>query len=146
MTLKMLSQYYELRKKLMLYEVTLGSLRAAAESVTPKLSDMPKNPNVQDKLARFAVQIVDLEGQIKSLKMDVAAEHTAAMKYIESIQDGFIKTVFSLRFIECMAWADIAEAVGGNNTEDSVKKVCYRYLKTQKQSCPAVSLHVSRNE
>ena len=53
MTLKMLSKYYELRKKLMLYEDTLGSLRAAAESITPKLSDMPKSPNAQDKVSKW---------------------------------------------------------------------------------------------
>lgn len=131
MTLKMLSKYYELRKKLMLYEDTLGSLRAAAESITPKLSDMPKSPNAQDKVSKFVAQIVDLEKQISELKSDINRERQAVMDFVESIQDGFIKTIFSLRFIECMTWAEIAEVVGGDNTEDSVKKVCYRYLNTQ---------------
>lgn len=131
MTLKMLSKYYELRKKLMLYEDTLGSLRAAAESITPKLSDMPKSPNAQDKVSKFVAQIADLEKQISELKSDINRERQAVMDFVESIQDGFIKTIFSLRFIECMTWAEIAEVVGGDNTEDSVKKVCYRYLNTQ---------------
>lgn len=131
MTLKMLSKYYELRKKLMLYEDTLGSLRAAAESITPKLSDMPKSPNAQDKVSKFVAQIVDLEKQISELTSDINRERQAVMDFVESIQDGFIKTIFSLRFIECMTWAEIAEVVGGDNTEDSVKKVCYRYLNTQ---------------
>lgn len=131
MTLKMLSKYYELRKKLMIYEDTLGSLRAAAESITPKLSDMPKSPNAQDKVSKFVAQIVDLEKQISELKSDINRERQAVMDFVESIQDGFIKTIFSLRFIECMTWAEIAEVVGGDNTEDSVKKVCYRYLNTQ---------------
>jgi len=131
MTLKMLSKYYELRKKLMLYEDTLGSLRAAAESITPKLSDMPKSPNAQDKVSKFVAQIVDLEKQITELKSDISCERQAVMEFVESIQDGFIKTIFSLRFIECMTWAEIAEVVGGDNTEDSVKKVCYRYLNAQ---------------
>lgn len=131
MTLKMLSKYYELRKKLMLYEDTLGSLRAAAESITPKLSDMPKSPNAQDKVSKFVAQIVDLEKQISELKSDINRERQAVMDFVESIQDGFIKTIFSLRFIGCMTWAEIAEVVGGDNTEDSVKKVCYRYLNTQ---------------
>ncbi len=131
MTLKMLSKYYELRKKLMIYEDTLGSLRAAAESITPKLSDMSKSPNAQDKVSKFVAQIVDLEKQISELKSDINRERQAVMDFVESIQDGFIKTIFSLRFIECMTWAEIAEVVGGDNTEDSVKKVCYRYLNTQ---------------
>ena len=74
---------------------------------------------------------MDLEKQITELKSNISCERQAVMEFVESIQDGFIKTIFSLRFIECMTWAEIAEVVGGDNTEDSVKKVCYRYLNTQ---------------
>ena len=33
-----------------------------------------------------------------------------------------------MRFIGCLTWAEVAQVIGGRNTESAVKSVCYRYL------------------
>ena len=115
-----------------LQEDTLCSLRAAAEAITPQLSDMPKSQSMQDKLSKIVAQIVDLEKRIAGLKLEMEQERRVVTGFVEMIEDSVIKTIFTLRFVECMTWAEVASAVKGGEAEDSVKKTCYRYLKKLK--------------
>jgi len=48
--------------------------------------------------------------------------------YIGTIEDSQTRMIFRLRYIHGMAWKEVAAAVGGRNTENSVKSVCYRYI------------------
>lgn len=71
-----------------------------------------------------------MEQQIEKLKVQVDTELQVVTAYVEAIEDGYLRTIYRLRFVECMTWTEVATAVGGNNTEDSVKKICYRFLET----------------
>jgi|GEM_PF-3835961 hypothetical protein len=46
---------------------------------------------------------------------------------IYDIQDPLIREIFTWHFIERYSWVRTAFKIG-NNTEDSVKKIAYRYL------------------
>lgn len=48
--------------------------------------------------------------------------------YIRSIPDSFTRRIFRLRFIDGKTWNRIAIEVGGNQTGDSVRKICKRFL------------------
>lgn len=50
-------------------------------------------------------------------------------EYIAAIPDSRTRSVFVLRFLRGMSWRMIALRLGGGNTSDSAKKICYRYLK-----------------
>lgn len=50
------------------------------------------------------------------------------LDYIESIEDSHIRMIVTYRFIENYSWAKVAEAMGGGNTEDSVRKAFERFL------------------
>lgn len=127
MTLKQLSKYYKLKTKLAKYEEALECLRSASEAAaTPKLTAMPKSMGVSNKTARFVAQITYLEDGIKKIRRDMAHEFAVVSAYIDAIEDAFVKTIFSLRFIEGLSWGDIAELLGAD--DDSVKRACYRYL------------------
>lgn len=47
--------------------------------------------------------------------------------FIADINDSHMRRIIRLRFIDGLPWADVARRVGGN-TEDSVKKMFYRFL------------------
>lgn len=128
MTLQDLSKYYETRKRLLLCNETLQSLRAAAEHITPALTGMPRNCITADNVSKYAIQIADLEKEILEGSVQATREKKEAQRFIDKIEDGYVRTVFSLRFIECLSWSEIAVVIGGNNTENSVKKICYRFL------------------
>ena len=49
--------------------------------------------------------------------------------YIRDIPDSFTRRIFRLRFIDGYTWNRIAILVGGNQTGDSIRKICKRFIK-----------------
>ncbi len=56
-------------------------------------------------------------------------ERVRLEEFIQGIEDSATRQIFSLRFGEGLSWLQVALRVGGGNTEDGVKKACYRYLR-----------------
>lgn len=54
-------------------------------------------------------------------------EEARLRAYIYAIPDQQVQLICILRFVKGMSWAQVAAEVGGN-TEESVKKACYRWL------------------
>ena len=50
------------------------------------------------------------------------------LDFIESIEDSHVRMIITYRFIENYSWLKVAEAMGGGNTEDSVRKSFERFL------------------
>lgn len=50
-------------------------------------------------------------------------------EYIESIEDSLIRQIIALRYINGLTWEQVAASIGGNNTADSVRMLCDRFLK-----------------
>lgn len=48
--------------------------------------------------------------------------------FISSIDDSYIRRLLSLRVIDGLPWLKVANKMGGDNTEDSVRKAYDRYL------------------
>ena len=76
----------------------------------------------------MAIEIGDLQSRIDYLESKCAEEKKKLERYIGGIQDDQTRMIFRLRFIHCMTWPQVADAIGGRNTANSVKLICYRYL------------------
>lgn len=50
------------------------------------------------------------------------------LDFIESIDDSHMRMIITYRIIENYSWWQVADAMGGGNTEDSVKKAFYRFM------------------
>ena len=59
------------------------------------------------------------------------SERDRLERYISEIDDYLIRLIVAYRFVDLLTWWQIAQRIGGNNTEDSVKKQCYRFFKKQ---------------
>ena len=132
MTLQELSQHYERKEKLRRDEDILMSLRAAAVPGAQALTGMPHSPGIKDKVGNLAVEIVDMETRVQDLMREVEQEEKRISAFIDSIRDEQTRMIFRLRFIRGLLWREVAEVVGGQNTEQSVKAICYRYLASLK--------------
>lgn len=134
MTLQELSKYYKLHERLERNREMLSSLYAAAGPGAQVITGMPHAPGVSDKVGDLAAELWDLQSKIEYLEQRCAEEKKKLEKYIGAIKDDQTRMIFRLRFIHCMTWPQVAEALGGRNTERSVKATCYRHIK----SCSAV--------
>ena len=130
MTLKELSQLYYLNREIERDQERLEELRAKASAPgAPNYDGMPKSPSFENRLERYIAEIVDLEAIILAKTTQCLHERNRLERYIAEIPDSLTRQIFQLRFIKGLTWLQIAYSVGGNNTEASVKMVCYRYLK-----------------
>ena len=137
MTLQELSEHYQLRAQLEKDEDILYNLRMAAIPSAHPLDGMPRAPGVSDKVGALAIAIVDMEERISYLKEQIAQQEGKISAWISTIENDQTRQIFRMRFIGCLTWAEVAQVIGGRNTENGVKMICYRYLESAPDSCVA---------
>lgn len=128
MTLEELNQHLELREKLVKAQEILASLRDKAYPGAAKMTGMPRTPGVSDKVGSLAVEIADMETYITEMEAEIREKEAPVLQFIQSIDDVQLRMIFRLRFLRALSWGEVAFVVGGGNTEESVKKMCYRHL------------------
>ena len=129
MTLRELSQLYYIKRELRQDAERLHTLRYRASS--------PSRPNLSgvhgggggNRVEKYAVLIVTLEEKMTKKRAQLLKEQLHLESFIAAIPDSLTRQIFTLRFIECRSWQSVAVRVGGNNTAESVKMRCYRYLR-----------------
>lgn len=65
-------------------------------------------------LTRLELELIETVNQIE--------------EFIASLDDSRIRRIINLRFIENLPWGKVAARIGGGNTEDSIKKMFYRFM------------------
>ena len=128
MTLHELSIYYKKHERLEQNRRMLSSLYAAAGLGAQEITGMPHAPGVSDQVSSLVIEIEDLKKRISHLESECEREKRILERYIDTIEDDQTRMVFRLRFVHCMAWSQVAKALGGRNTANSVKLICHRYL------------------
>lgn len=129
MTKKELSQLYNLSEEIKAKEEQLEQLKSIAESTTSQLSDMPHGSGVSDKIGKTAAEIADIKSLIQLKIQEYWHEYNRLTRYINDIDDSLIRRIMTMRHINGMTWNAIANTIGGN-TEDSIRKMHDRYLKS----------------
>lgn len=128
MTLQELSKYYQLHRRLERNREMLSSLYAAAGLGAQEMTGMPHAPGVSDQVSSLVIEIEDIKSRISHLESKCAQEQKKLEEYISTIKDDQTRMIFRLRFLHCMTWRQVADAIGGRNSANSVKLICHRYL------------------
>ena len=134
MTKAELEQIYYLNRELKLWETELERVRCKSLVGSP-LPGNSHGSGVSDKVADRAERIIELENRIIAKRDEIQRLRDEAVEYIYSIPDSLTRQIIYYRCVSLMSWRRVAYEVGGNNTEESVKKIYYRFLGKQK-SCP----------
>ncbi len=51
-------------------------------------------------------------------------------KFLNSIDDSLTRQIFYYRYVKCMSWKKVSYMTGGYNSEEGVRKIAERYLKS----------------
>lgn len=118
---------YYLKREIRNDERRLRDLKDAATKITQSISGMPGSGKKSDKTA-IAVEIADLETIIAANNAKCIAHYNQIMRFVAEIDDSLIRQIVKYRHIDMMKWRDIAQRIGGGNTEDGIRKAYTRYL------------------
>lgn len=148
MTVKELSQLYYLNKEIQLLQrkkkalesdlkkmsSTVGCVQGSQLQIPYQLHSVKvEGIGVQDRSRwlRIKAELQDVKDLIDLKLEQQVCEFNRLNRYIQTVDDSMIRQILELRFVECLKWNKIADIVGGNNTEASVKMSCFRYLGKQ---------------
>ena len=131
MTIEDLRELFYLDKLIDYENEQLDNLRAKLDLHSPAISDMPKASGAKDKIGEVVPEIVDKTRQIEMDVRDLEERRNRLQEFIRVLPNIRIRIIMSLRFIDQLPWTEVAEKIGGRETEDTVKKACYRYLENQ---------------
>lgn len=128
MTLKELSQLYYLNREIEMDQRRLRELEARALPGAQIITGMPHGSGVADIVGRYAAEIADLRGIIEAKHQQCLYERSRLERYIADIDDSLLRQIFTYRFVNGLPWLQVAACIGGNNTADSVRVACNRYI------------------
>ena len=92
------------------------------------LDGLPQGAGEHRKVEQLSILIGQQEDEVRRMERIVKASEPAVREYINTIIDNRTAQIFSLRFLAGYEWQEVAEIIGGKNTENSVKSQCYRYI------------------
>lgn len=129
MTLDELNAHLILIQKLNTAREMLQSMQDSVLRAS-NLDGMPRAPGAGDKVSAIAIKCAEIEDTIRLYSQQVSDSEKAVKAWIGTITDTRTHLIFYLRFVCGYEWREVAEVIGGKNTENAVKSQCYRYLQS----------------
>lgn len=127
MNLSQLNKHLELIQKLQKAKEIYQNISAKTLGAT-KIDGMPHGGGIGDKTGMLAIELSDLSARIKYLQAEIANNSFPIEEFINNIDDDLTRLIFRLRYLHGYSWKEISSLVGGKNTEEAIKMICYRYL------------------
>ena len=97
-------------------------------AMSPSLTGMPHAGGVHDKIGEGVPELVEKKEELEEIIRGYEKEEAVINQWIDGIEDLRINLIMCLRFKERMPWNEVADHIGGNNSENSVRMMVNRYL------------------
>ena len=88
-----------------------------------------RNSGISSPVQKIAEQREKIREIISAKLAEISFVEREILEYICSIDDSLMRQIMTHRHIELKSWLQVANAIGGNNTADSVRMAHDRYLK-----------------
>lgn len=128
MTAKELYQLGNLKTEIENDAQRLAELRAERLNVSPSLSGSGGESH-EPKLEVLTAEIIDLERMIIEKRIRCIRLQKQLEQYIESIPDSYLRTLFTLHFVQHKSYRQVARIVKGASP-DSIRMMVSRYIKS----------------
>lgn len=126
MTLIELNNLRYIEKEIILLQLRIRELENETERITPILTNLPGSG---DKKSSIVEQLVEEKEKLGAALQTRQEERRKAMRFINGIPDCQLRIIFILRFISGKSWNEVADYIGGGNTEQGVCMRAIRYLR-----------------
>lgn len=134
MNINELNNLRYIEKEITLLQERIEELETEAARMTPILTGLPGKGSGGDRIGAVVEQLVEEKEKLEAALQNRQEERRKAMRFINSIADSQLRTIFILRFVAGKSWNEVADYIGGGNTEQSVCMRVFRYLK-KRESC-----------
>ena len=129
MTLKQLDQIYYLTKEKRMWE---DRLRELPDITAVRYDNIgASNSGVSSPVQQIVEQREKIQEIISAKLVEISFVEREILEYIWSIDDSLMRQIMTHRHIELKSWLQVANAIGGKNTADSVRMAHDRFLKDQ---------------
>lgn len=78
--------------------------------------------------SRKRTLLMTRKNRLEILENDLLLTINEVDEFISTISDSQIRQIVRYRVLDELSWRQIAQKIGGGNTEDSTKKIFYRYF------------------
>lgn len=127
MTEKQLNQIFYLSKEKEMWEDKLKSL-TEVKAMGYENSGAGRGTGISSPVVQLAEQREKIRDIISAKLAEISFVEREILEYINSIDDSVIRQIMIYRHIELKSWVQVANAIGGKNTADSVRKIHERFL------------------
>lgn len=127
MTLQELNGHLDMVLQLLEAKEGLNNLQAKILGAQ-QYDGMPHSHEASRKTEQLAASLEMQSDDVRRLEKIVARSEVEVKAFIDSIADSRTRLIFRLRFLCGCKWEEVAELLGGRNTEKTVSMACYRYL------------------
>jgi hypothetical protein len=128
LTKEELKQIYYLNKEIKMWQKELERLQCKSLIKGQEITGMPFVTGTSDKVGDMATTMADIEAIIRGKLAEIQLQRKKIIEYIESIGDSMMRQIIFLRNVSCMSWNQIANEIGGNNSENSIRMMYNRYF------------------
>lgn len=116
----------------------IEAVRRHIAELEKKLSDssakVPGMPDCEDvyRKPNIIAEIADCKVIEQARMVQCIHEYNRLCRYIAGVDDGIMRQILLLRYIDGFTWYQVAVHVGGGNTTDSVRQAHNRFLKLRR--------------
>lgn len=140
-TKEILTQYTDLQKE-------CKEVRGKIEKLERQIEKIERDGNVIDKVrgGDGGLQSFKIEGfpypeysrkktllyarkaTLSELEMELLETLNEVEVFIASVKDSHMRRIISLRIVDGLSWNEVADHIGGGNTEDSIRMSFNRFM------------------
>ena len=130
-----LKQMRYINSEIMTIETQIADLKPL-NSMDKVKGSTPEFPYTATSFQISGVDIEDYNRRVRRLKSKLVKKKDELLKlqeetqkFIDKIEDSFVRQIITLRYSEGLSWNDIAAKMGNNYSKDSLRKTSERFLK-----------------
>lgn len=129
MTVEDLKQYQHLQGEVRFWKMELAKELQRSYVRSPQLTGLPKANSMADTTAQRAIETEEIVRTIEMMQRRAEIKLREIAAFIKGVEDPLIRAVIYARYVKGQTWNQIADAVGGSTTPDSLRKMHNRFFR-----------------